>query len=281
MRDRLDAPLAYHNTRRGYYYRDDSFRLPPLFATERQLVALLLARQLLKTDGSRLDRDLGKFAETLLGSIADRRLSPRRLDDLFSAIWSGHAPASPNIFKSVLRALTQEKILTFDYKSPAAGEYNRRTAEPHHLQYYQGSWFLLAWCFKAQDWRKFYLSRMGNASITNDIFTPRPKTEWQHHLEGAFGIYQGSDHIRVRLKFSASRAPWIQEQKWHEKQEMKLLSDGALELTLPVADLREIHLRVLQYGPDVEVIEPEELREMIKEDIGRMMELYGTKTPSP
>ena len=63
LRERLDAPLEYDAVRRGYRYADDAFRLPPLFATERQLLALLMARHLLKTGGGRLERDLEKFAE--------------------------------------------------------------------------------------------------------------------------------------------------------------------------------------------------------------------------
>jgi predicted DNA-binding transcriptional regulator YafY len=274
MRDRLGAPLEYNGSKRGYSYSDDSFRLPPLYATERQLIALILARQMMKKDNCPLDRDLGKFAEILLSCVSYRRLSPGRLDHLFSAVWSGHAPTEPQIFQAVLRALTQDKILGFAYKSPANGQLSDRLVEPHHLQYYQGSWLLLAWCRQAGDWRKFYLARMQNITVCTGGFTPRPHQEWQAHLEGAFGIFQGQEVVWVRLRFSADRARWIQEQQWHEKQEMRSMPDGALELRLPVADLREIHLRILQHGADVEVLEPAKLREMIRQDAVRMTRLY-------
>jgi predicted DNA-binding transcriptional regulator YafY len=274
LRDRLDAPLKYNSGKRGYCYRDDSFRLPPLFITERQLVTLLLARQVLKIGGCKLDHDLQKFTETLLASVADHNFTLERLDHLFSAMWSGHAPAAPKIFNAVLRALTHENYLCFHYKSPLNDKKAERTVEPHHLQYYQGSWLLLAWCRRANGWRKFYLSRMEKAHVLSECFVRRPPKDWQHHLEGSFGIFQGRDIIWVRLRFSAERSRWIREQRWHEKQEMKTLPDGSLELRLPVADLREIHLRILQYGADVEVLEPQELREMIKQDIRRMIALY-------
>jgi len=55
---------------------------------------------------------------------------------------------------------------------------------------------------------------------------------------------------------------------------MKPLPGGGLELTLPVADLREIKLRVLQFGADVEVVEPEALRREIRDEIDKMMKIY-------
>jgi len=279
LRDRLDAPLQYDRIRRGYRYEDDTFRLPPLHATERQLLALLLARHLLKTGGGRLDRDLGEFAETLLSALADRRLSPARLDRLFSAVWSGNSPAAESIFRAVLTALTQDRLLGVLYTSPLAGETTERTVEPHHLQHYQGSWVLLAWCRRASDWRKFFLSRMEHARVLAGVFTPRSQNDWKPQLEGAYGIFQGGKTFPVRLRFCKHRARWIRLQNWHEKQRIVPLPDGSLELHLPVTDLREIRLKVLQFGADVEVLEPPELRESIRDEVEKMTSLYGGHDP--
>lgn len=282
LRDRLDAPLEYDHARRGYRYGDGAFTLPPLYATERQLLALLMARRLLQTGGGRLDRDLDAFAETLLAAVADRRLSRARLDHLFSAVWSGNSPAAENVFRTVLSALTQERLLGIVYTSPRSNERTERTVEPHHLQHYQGSWVLLAWCRRAGDWRKFFLSRMERASILPEGFTPRPRDVWKPHLEGAYGIFQGEEVFPVRLRFCTERARWIRLQQWHEKQRIVPLSDGCLELHLDVADLREIRLKVLQFGADVEVLEPVELRESIRAEIEKMAGLYGRrKSGSP
>ncbi len=280
LRDRLDAPLEYDPVRRGYRYGDGAFRLPPLYATERQMLALLMARRLIQTGGGRLDRDLEKFAETLLSTVADRRLSPARIDHLFSASWSGNSPAAETVFRAVLSALTQEHLLKILYTSPRTNERTERTVEPHHLQHYQGSWVLLAWCRKAGDWRKFFVSRMEQAHTLPEGFTPRARDDWRPHLEGAYGIFQGKKAFPVRLRFCAERARWIRLQQWHEKQKIVFLPDGCLEMHLPVADLREIRLKVLQFGADVEVLEPAELRESIRAEIEKMAGLYGCKAAS-
>jgi predicted DNA-binding transcriptional regulator YafY len=275
LRDRLDAPLEYDPARRGYRYSDGAFTLPPLYATERQLLALLMARHLLQAGGGRLDGDLEAFAETLLAAVADHRLNRSRLDHLFSAAWTGNSPAAEPLFRAVLSALTQERLLKILYRSPRNNERTERTVEPHHLQHYQGSWVLLAWCRRAGDWRKFFISRMEQAVVLHEGFTPRPREDWKSYIEGAYGIFQGGKTFPVRLRFCAERARWIRLQQWHEKQRLILLPDGCLELHLPVTDLREIRLKDLQFGAEVEALEPAELRESIREEIERMACLYG------
>lgn len=44
---------------------------------------------------------------------------------------------------------------------------------------------------------------------------------------------------------------------------------------------RDIRLKVLQFGADVEVLEPPVLREWILEEIERMRELYGEAAEAP
>jgi predicted DNA-binding transcriptional regulator YafY len=51
--------------------------------------------------------------------------------------------------------------------------------------------------------------------------------------------------------------------------------DGSLILRFVVTDFREVKLRILQYGADVEVLAPEALREEVRKEIVRMVKLYA------
>jgi predicted DNA-binding transcriptional regulator YafY len=61
---------------------------------------------------------------------------------------------------------------------------------------------------------------------------------------------------------------------WHESQKAKRLPDGGLELTLQVAGLEEIKRWVLSLGPEAEVLGPDRLIEMIREDLTRTLGQY-------
>ena len=200
------------------------------------------------------------------------------LRDRFGAPLEYNAPRKGycyNDARYVVNALTDTRILSFAYTSPRTNETTRRLVEPHHLQNYMASWVLIAWCHSQSDWRKFYLSRMQAPELLSRTFTRRPRESWQPLLEETFGIFQGADPIQVTLQFTPFRARWIREQLWHPSQKITNLADGSLELSFPVADFREVKMKILQFGADVKVVQPAELREEIQDEILKMTSLYA------
>jgi len=276
LRDRLAAPLEYNASRRGYFYTDAGYELPRLFATQEEILAVLVARHLLsKNVGGLIAKNLGSFSQKLLADAHCCKLSRAVLSESFSAVWHGYSPAPPDIFQAVVSALTDTRFLSFSYTSPRTNETTRRQVEPHHLQNYMASWVLIAWCHAQGDWRKFYLSRMQAPKLLSRTFTRRSRESWQPLLEETFGIFQSADPIEVTLRFTPFRARWIQEQIWHPSQKITNLADGSLELTFPVADFREVKMKILQFGADVEVMQPAALREEIRKEIQKMSSLYA------
>jgi predicted DNA-binding transcriptional regulator YafY len=280
LRDRFGAPLDYDARHRGYRYRDDSFELPRLPATQEELLAVLLAHRLLRhADGGHISAQIRHFGHKLLAQL-DQHLSFDLLERSFSADWHGHSPIDARLFRLVSDTLLKHRLLRFAYRSPRNGETTRRTVEPHHLQHYQASWVLIAHCRLRGHFRKFFLARMRQARMLPDTFVPRPLEDWQHLCRGAFGIFQGRRHVRVTLKFTPHRAGWVREQHWHPRQQIQEQLDGGLTLSFPVADFREVKLEILRFGADCEVLAPEALRRAVSEEIGRMAGVYAGIQPS-
>ncbi|ABA88208.1 hypothetical protein Pcar_0955 [Syntrophotalea carbinolica DSM 2380] len=276
MRDRLAAPLEYDAHRKGYFYTDQSFTLPSSRCTQNELLAILLARNLLadSADGV-ISRSIQSFGRKLFAATGAFGLDEKKIDTAFSAIWHGYTPAEGEIFRQVAEALIHSRQLTFYYFSPSQNRTTLRLVEPVHLQHYMGSWILLARCTERCDWRKFFLGRMSQVRLTDIPFTPPPPGYWQDHLAGAFGIFQSGHPQEVVLRFNAYRARWLRHEIWHPKQIMEEQADGSLILRFVVTDFREVKLRILQYGADVEVLAPEGLRDEILGEIGRMVKVYG------
>ncbi len=275
LRDRLEAPLEYDASRRGYFYFETRYELPRLFASQEEILAVLVAQHLVSNNvGGLIAKNLNHLFQKLLADVHCCSLPHSILSEAFSAVWHGYAPALQDIFQAVVTALTDTSILSFSYTSPKTNETTRRQVEPHHLQNYMGSWVLIAWCHNQSDWRKFYLSRMNSPELLQRTFTRRPRESWRHLLEDAFGIFQGADPMEVVLRFIPFRARWIREQLWHPSQKITNLADGSLELSFPVADFREVKMKILQFGADVKVIQPVSLREEIREEIKKMTSLY-------
>jgi predicted DNA-binding transcriptional regulator YafY len=62
------------------------------------------------------------------------------------------------------------------------------------------------------------------------------------------------------LRFSAERARWIADERWHPEQSGQFLTDGRYELRFPYRDSRELVMDILRFGAEVDVVSPEALR---------------------
>ena len=62
------------------------------------------------------------------------------------------------------------------------------------------------------------------------------------------------------------RARWVADEIWHPDQIGQWVGD-AYELQVPYSDPRELLMDILKYGPDVEVIAPEEFRRLVAERV--------------
>ena len=52
--------------------------------------------------------------------------------------------------------------------------------------------------------------------------------------------------------------------------------DGGLEITFRVAGLGEIKSWILSFGPEAVVMEPENLRELVRRDLSKNLAQYST-----
>jgi predicted DNA-binding transcriptional regulator YafY len=275
IRDRLHGPIEYDPQRRGFHYREADFVLSVARFNEEDILVLLLARKLLSSSiGGAVGMAVKGLGRSLAKALDSRCLTFQRIEEGFSALWHGHRPAQAQTFRHVSTALLETLRICFSYHTAAMKNSVERTVQPHHLQHYMGSWLLIAWCELREEWRKFYLCRIDALRILDTTFVPRPRQEWGHHVEGAFGVFQGKETQEVRLLFSPFMARYIREQVWHPDQSTIPRQDGQLELSFPVADFREVFWKILQCGSHVRVLEPLELQEQIQEEIELMSNIY-------
>lgn len=275
LRDRLEAPLEYDSSKRGYYYSDTNFQLATPDITQEEMLAILVAQNILALSaGGVISQKIKSFGRKLFGAPELLGLSQKKLNDSFSSTWNEYAPAQGPVFQYAMRALLESKFLEFSYTSPKKSEVILRTIEPHHLQHYMGNWIMVGYCHLRQDWRKFKLSRMADVRVKDQVFIQRPKDQWQNQLEGGFGIFQGGNTQLIKLKFNVFRAPWIQEQIWHAEQNIETLPSGELVLSFPACHFHEVKMKVLQFGADVEVLEPEGLRNEVRSELLKAGRLY-------
>ena len=102
-----------------------------------------------------------------------------------------------------------------------------------------------------------------------------PEAKLDEHFATAYGIFAGSPKQIAVLRFTAERARWVADERWHPDQVGQFLTDGKYELRIPYRDERELVMDILKYGPDIEVVGPESLRKQVADKLRKALELYS------
>jgi len=278
MRLYLNAPIVYDRERNGYRYdhrEGEMYELPGLWFNASELHALLSVQQLL---------------QDVQPGLLDQHLKPlqKRIDDLLRLQHAGSEGVAGRIrisqmagrsvggcFQTLAGAVAQRRRLAMRYYNRGSGENSAREVSPQRLTYYRDNWYLDAWCHLREGLRTFAVDAVDDARELETPAIEVPEAELDAHYASSYGIFAGAPEHRALLRFAPRRARWVAKERWHRDQRGRFLDDGSYELEIPYSSELELIMDILKYGPDVEVLGPDELRRAVVERLLGAMHLYA------
>ena len=162
-------------------------------------------------------------------------------------------------------AIENRQYLKFKYYAPS-GE-SKRTIEPYYIIYKWTNWYVYGWCLKRKDFRLFKLNRMDKVKVSKDTFicrnVPQP--------ELSAGPRTPSNIVLKAL--------FEEDMKWRLVEEFgpecyEVSEDGRLLLVEKYFDMENMVMWLLTFGDKVEVLEPLEAREKIRDIADAMGRMY-------
>jgi len=234
-----------------------------------ELLALYLARQQAagwrgSRIGDALERLYGKLAAPAKGTGV---LVPKGLSEGFSvALPSARDYAAHRLTVATLdRAIRERLVVSAVYES-IDGEVTRRAIEPAQLH-----WdprlevlYLIAYCRLRKDIRIFATHRFRAVACSKEAFVPRAGVSSENALKNAFRVWRDDHVVRVRLAFTGRAARLVAERRWHPSQKLKR-QEGSVIFEAEVAGFGEVVPWILSFGAECAVLEPEELRQQVRE----------------
>jgi proteasome accessory factor C len=168
----------------------------------------------------------------------------------------GQAPAEEATQLSAVReAAAHRERLEIDYYSASRDEVTTRRIDPEQVFSAIGNWYVVAWDGRSDAERLFRVDRIRAARATGETFESRGLLGQGRELYTPSG-----EDIRVRLRVRPG-ARWIAEYYAVEEARER---NGALEVTLPTKDLAWMAKLVLRLGGQAEILDPPELRELVR-----------------
>lgn len=283
LRDRMGAPIEYDRFLGGYTLRKDGqdgrgdrHELPGLWFNERELYALLTAHQLLSdidTDGV-LSRHLQPLLERIHTLLGTEGLSSADVLKRVKILSPAKRPVPIQWFERVSEALINRRRLHMAYHTRSRGESGERTVSPQRLVHYRATWYLDAWCHKAQGLRRFALDAIEDARVSDEKAKDVSLKTVQAEMDAGYGIYAGAKPQWAVLLFEAQAAQWISREQWHPQQEGRWRDDGRFELRLPYVQETEVVMDVLRHGAEVQVLSPPALVKRVREALVAAQQVY-------
>ena len=278
LKDNLRMAIEYDRFNGGYINTDPKQTLPPIELTEGELFALALGKDMLtEYSGTAfepiLDAAIGKIVERLPDrtkiSVADLSGAVRFKPPGMVALESRKSWFDLN------HACEESKIVQITYFSAHSGQLTIREIEPHRMVESRGAWYVIAWCRSKNDLRQFALHRIREYKVHNESFEKRQNVDVDKYLDEVFLLEHGDQVQRYVIKFDPLAARYVRERRWHASQEITEHSDGSCTLSFNAARTDEVKRWVLVFGSAAEVVEPQTLRDILREEFERGLSLYS------
>ena len=161
------------------------------------------------------------------------------------------------------------------YSSPKDDTLHERTISPYILEPTAAGVYVIGYDEASGEIRTFKLERVHTARVLSEQYTIPANFDPISYLQNSWQIMTGDQPTEVILRFIPEAAIYVRERVWHSSQEIGPDSDGGLTLRLCIAEPREMLPWIRSWGPQVEVIAPDWLRERVAEELRKGAELYS------
>jgi proteasome accessory factor B len=265
QRDLLDlqAELGVPMTQEGDRYGIlAGYVLPPVsFSLQEAMVLFLASRLLLRqTDeyNPHVQAALGKLL-----NVVPPGLGHRMAESLKGFETKAANPDFLQVFEQVAIAWATQRRLHITYQSLKSTEEKEWLIDPYFVEMtsvgYSTYVIGQAWREGREGITTFKLDRIKSIELLEDTLEIPEALNLDRLLGSSWGVMWGEE-TEVKLRFSLAVTRRVKESVWHPSQVLEDTPDGGCILTVRVGSTVEMTPWIRGWGPDVEVLEPEELR---------------------
>jgi predicted DNA-binding transcriptional regulator YafY len=183
----------------------------------------------------------------------------------------------PQVLEDLHKALLEQRRVVIHYTPPAAGTAKVYTLDPYQIYFKRRALYLDAYDTQDKIYKVFRVNRISEVQPTGMLVARRADYNFAQRHRHAFSVFVGEAVQRVRVRFAKRIAPLIRETCWHHSQQITEEPDGSLLFEVEVSEPREVGWWVLQWGAEAEVLEPESLRQELRETAQRLLRLYAKR----
>lgn len=187
-------------------------------------------------------------------------------------------PQGMEQFSDLLNALRDKLVICFGYEKYYGQHFSDRKVEPLALKEFESRWYLLAKDLKDNIIKTFALDRISSLQLTKQKYKMEKGFDVNDYFRNCFGIIRPSEAgikpADIRLSFKGDRGKYIKSLPLHESQQIIKDGEAELQISLRLYITHDFIMELLSHGDEVEVLQPDSLRDKMKQILDRTGEFY-------
>jgi len=260
-----------------YLKKLPNMKVPDLSLTLAELIALyLLKGQKSIYSGTEVERKI-ESAFTKIGVFMPAGLvqNLERIKTLFIPLRKCAKDYSEKeeVIEELTGAMLETKTCLIEYNSFLQDRVTSFRVDPLYLFENRGGLYLFVRATSFGDIRILAVERLLSVKVEDSTFEFPEDFDPEKRLEAAFEIIY-DDPIDVKIRFSSGQAKYIKERKWAEGQKITEEDDGSVILEMSTSGRDDIKRWVISWGADACVLEPEDMRQEIMEELRKASSNY-------
>ncbi|MEM1211763.1 MAG: YafY family protein [Planctomycetota bacterium] len=268
----LEAAGVPYDSKRGQGLTlSKSFYMPPLSLTVPEALGLML---LSKNTAAQRDRPFAGPALSAIYKLMATVPEPIRAacSEMMAYISVDPTPAVQGdreaaLYPQLQMAIDSSKAIDLDYQPPLDPPLTSLRVYPYALHLAARAWYLFAYSTLHDEVRVFKLQRITRVTVTSTPFQRPADFTPQTKLRNAWQLNPsppGTPDHTVKLRFTPKVATNVTETRWHPTQHHTLDADGSATVSFTLSGLDEIAWWLCGYADQVTILEPPELRALVR-----------------
>lgn len=248
------------------YFIVDGFHLPPVMFTQDEANSMLLAGKLVdkmadKSVRTAFDSALHKIKAVLSDPEKDHLENLDSNIGVFLRTRYEHretADFPDDFLTEIQKGIAQRHVLSMEYVN-IEEQITQRQIEPVGIFYYSMAWHLIAWCRLRDGYRNFRADRIKALKNTGEQFEKRNPISLQEYFQTMYQANQNLVKVVVTFEKSALRGRPLYGSSSQEDLGTRIRSEFMMD------SLDYMAHWLLNFGPSVEIEQPEELKVKVAE----------------
>lgn len=181
-------------------------------------------------------------------------------------------------YTPILNAITQKTALEVTYQNFKRGIIFTALVYPYYLKQYNKRWFLLAWNDRYDCLSTFALDRIVNLEVSEAPYRENNAIDFNEYFDDLVGVSKAPDNKvqKIKLRLAPDVWPYVHTKPIHSTQ--KRINEECdprnTVIQIEVQPNFELEQLLISYGEGLEVLEPQWLRDKMRNRIQAMLSNY-------